>query len=118
MKKGDLILLIVAVCGLIGVLAFWIVKHNVMTPSGYGIDCVVYEKNEEIGRYPLNQDAEIIIKTSDGHYNTLVIKDCEASITESDCKNQICVNTKNAVNEGDTIICLPHKISVVLEGSK
>lgn len=112
MKKGDLILLVLAAVGTIGVIAgfLWFKKP--------AIDCVVYEKNEEIGRYPLNTDTTVRIETSDGHYNILKIENGEASVCESDCANQICVNTKAANKAGDTIICLPHKVSVILEGRR
>ena len=110
MKKGDFVLLALALAGVIALVAgFFLSGKN-------AVDCVVYERNEEIGRYPLNKDAEIRIETSDGHYNILVIKNGTASVTESDCSNQICVNTKAAGRAGDAIICLPHKISIVLEG--
>ena len=110
MKKGDFILLAIALVGVIGVIAGFLLLRK---PA---VDCVVYEKNEEIGRYPLNEDTTVRIETSDGHYNILEIKNGEASVIESDCANQICVNTKAANKAGDAIICLPHKVSVILEG--
>ena len=110
MKKGDFVLLALALLGVIALVAgFFLFRKN-------AVDCVVYEKNEEIGRYPMNVDTTVRIETADGHYNILEIKNGEASVIESDCANQICVNTKAAGKAGDAIICLPHQVSVILEG--
>lgn len=108
MKKGDIILLIGSFVLLIGVICLLFFKPH----AGYA---TVYENGEAIASFPIDQDITEKIMTSDGHYNVLQIKDGEVSILEADCKNQICVNTMAVHQIGDSIICLPHKISVILE---
>lgn len=108
MKKGDFVLLGVTLC-LLGLVIFIIF----FKPSaGYA---VVYEDGTKIAGYPLNTDITEKIVTKDGHYNILQISNGEVSVLEADCKNQICVNTRPVKRIGDSIICLPHKISIVLE---
>ena len=82
------------------------------------MNCVVYENGVKVASYPMNRDLEITVNTGDGHYNTLEIKDGKAGITSADCTNQICVHTAPIDQAGDVIICLPHKLSVVLESGK
>ena len=36
----------------------------------------------------------------------------------SDCHNQVCVNHKPISRSGESIICLPHKVVVQIEGGK
>ncbi len=108
MKRGDIILFII-----LGIMISACVIFIALRPGA--ISCVVYENGVEIGRYDLNKNCTERINTADGHYNILEIKDRKASIREADCKNQICVNTAPISKAGEMIICLPHKLSVILE---
>jgi len=62
---------------------------------------------------PLGDDTEYKIETENGT-NTLIIKDGFAYINEADCKNQICVRHKKISKNGESIICLPHKVVVTV----
>lgn len=108
MKKGDIILIIIAVLALTAAVLFVFLRSK----SGY---CAVYDDGKLLARYPMNKDDEIVIRTGDGHYNILVIEDGEAYVSEADCPNQICVNARPVSKTGDSILCLPHKISIILE---
>jgi len=44
--------------------------------------------------------------------NHVVIKDGAVNVDWADCKNQVCVNTKEATHLHDAIICLPHKLVI------
>lgn len=111
MKKGDLILLILLSLSVILSLGLFFLKPK-------ALNCVVYENGVKVASYPMNEDFEINVSTKGGHYNTLTIKDGKAAITSADCANQICVHTAPIDQTGDVIICLPHKLSVVLESGK
>ena len=108
MKKGDFILIGVLVLFTVLLLVFFFIKPR-------GADCVVYEDGERVSSFPLNQNGTHRIETKDGFYNILVIENGEAFISEADCKNQVCVHTNPISKTGDAIICLPHKVSVVIE---
>lgn len=47
--------------------------------------------------------------------NTVEIKDGKVSVTQADCKNQICVNHKAITEKGENIICLPNKVIAEIE---
>jgi hypothetical protein len=68
----------------------------------------------QIASYPLAEDREIPIKTGDNdeHINVLVIKDGKASISEADCPDKICVETRAVSYVGETVVCLPHKLVI------
>lgn len=80
-----------------------------------GESVTVTVDGEVIARYPLWQDRTETVKTEYGE-NTLVISDGWADITAADCKNQICVNAHKIKHGGETITCLPHRLTVTVEG--
>ena len=51
-------------------------------------------------------------------YNIIDIKDGQVSMTEADCHNQVCVHHKPIEKNGQSIICLPHKVVVEIVSSK
>lgn len=108
MKNGDIILLIVLFVAIISSVLFIFLKPK-------AVECVVYENGTERYRYPLNEDLTVMIPTGDDHYNILEIKDGKANVAQADCANQICVHTAPISKVGDSIICLPHKLSFILE---
>ena len=82
-----------------------------------GTQVYVTVNGQEYGSYPLHQDAVITISPEDGSWhNTLTIQNGTASVTESDCDNQICVYTP-ALTEDTVgiIVCLPHGVAVELK---
>ena len=68
----------------------------------------------QIASYPLSENREVPIKTGDNdeHINVLVIKDGKASISEADCPDKICVETRAVSYVGETVVCLPHKLVI------
>ena len=61
---------------------------------------------------PLDEDTEKEIATENGGTNTLVIKDGRAKMVEANCPDGICKNHKAISRNGESIICLPHKVVV------
>ena len=108
MKKGDIILLFVLFVAILSSVLFIFLKPK-------AVECVVYENGTERYRYSLNEDLTVMIPTGDDHYNILEIKDGKANVVKADCANQICVHTAPISKVGDSIICLPDKLSFILE---
>ncbi|MCR5808500.1 MAG: NusG domain II-containing protein [Clostridiales bacterium] len=108
--RNDIIL---ALALLLAALAVWGVVSLTRKTGEYA---VVLINGEETARYPLDKDAVVEIETEDGHVNTLVIKDGEASVTFADCPDKLCVKQRAIKRTGETIICLPHKLVIRIEG--
>ena len=68
--------------------------------------------NIEIGRYPLNINGEY--KLNNGT-NVLKIENGEAFLIYADCPDKTCVKTGKIRYVGESIICLPNKISIVIQ---
>lgn len=65
--------------------------------------------------YPLEQDRVVEIKTENG-YNILVIENGEAYVKEASCPDGICSSHRPIKHSGASIICLPNKVVVSIEG--
>ena len=72
---------------------------------------VVLIDGKEVASYSLDADREVRLENNDG-YNILVIKDGYAYIKEASCPDKICVNNTKKKYNGETLICLPNKITV------
>ena len=61
---------------------------------------------------PLNEDATIIINGYNNGTNTLQIKNGYASIIDADCPDKLCQKQKKIKYNGETLVCLPHRVVV------
>ncbi len=77
-----------------------------------GKTAVVSVNSEEYGAYPLDKDITVEIPGYDGGSNTLVIKDGSAMISSADCPDRLCVRSPKIDSSGESIICLPHRVTV------
>ena len=70
------------------------------------------------GTYPLSVDREVEIVTGENgeERNLLVIKDGKATVTFATCPAGICAAHKPISREGESIVCLPHKVVITVIG--
>ena len=78
-----------------------------------GSVCVVEVDGEIVGEYSLMLDGEFVLN---GGTNTLVISGGEAYMINSHCPDHTCENTGKVKYVGQTIVCLPNKLSVTVRG--
>ena len=114
LKKADIILLISIIC--VAVLALlWILygrQRHSETEEKY---VVIYIDKEPCETCPLDQDAEVLLPTEDGD-SELVISGGSCYMKSAHCPDQICVKHKAISLVGESIICLPYRIVVTIEG--
>lgn len=65
----------------------------------------------------LNQDMELDIEGFNGGTNHLVIQDGQATMTDATCPDKVCVRTGQIHNTGQSIVCLPNRVIVMVIGS-
>ena len=109
--KGDMavIVFVILLAIFIGVLFY----HNTGTKDGN--IAVVYQNGEKIKEISLNQEAEYIVEH---HYtNKIVVKDKKVAIMESDCPGADCVHSGWIKESGRSIICLPNRVEIRIEGA-
>ncbi len=108
LKKADLLLFFAV---LVAAAVFFLV----LSSSDAGEYAVVTVDGEEVGRYPLAIDTVAAIETESGK-NTVVISRGSAYISDADCPDGTCVRSHPISRTGERIICLPHKLMIVIEG--
>ena len=78
---------------------------------------VVQVDGEVLMELPLDKDARIVLGTGE-RTNTLVIADGTAQVIEAACPDQVCVRQGAVRYEGESIVCLPHKLVVTIRGGE
>ena len=107
--KND-ILLVLAL--LVAAGALWIYT---LLSREEGAEAVVTVAGEELCRLPLAEDAEMLIGEGE-HTNLLIISGGEAYIAEASCPDGVCVRSGAVSFDGQTVVCLPHKLVLSIEG--
>ena len=107
MKRNDYIL--IAIIFLISVSGIFYLRQGNFKE---GTSVIVTVDGKEYGRYSLFIDKKIQIN---GH-NTLVIKNKTADMIDADCPDKLCVKQKSISKTGETIICLPNRVVVSIQG--
>lgn len=105
MKKKDFILIgaIVAVILIaFGVMA--LVQQE-------GDSVVVRVDGKKVAEYSLSQDGEYVLN---GGTNVLKIEGGKAYLTEADCPDHLCMNQGKISKNGETITCLPNRLTVTV----
>lgn len=108
MKKNDWILAGAVIA--VALIAF--VGYMIFQKDGNMVQIMVDGK--EFGIYSLAEDQVIEINGT----NTLEIKDGKADMISAECPDKLCVHQKAISKSGESIICLPYKIVVRIEGTK
>ena len=112
LKKADMVLI-----GVILAAALLCLGGMYLTRTG-GSMAVVYVDGQETARYPLSQNQTVEIEGYQGGYNILEIRGGIASVTEADCPDALCVHESDIQYDGQSIVCLPHRVVVKIENGE
>lgn len=66
---------------------------------------------------PLGKNTTYTIRIDKASENVLQIKDGSASILKANCPDKLCVHQKRISKQGETLVCLPHKVVVSILSS-
>lgn len=108
MKKRDFILIgvILAV-----ILAAFAIVALVKKDGAY---VIVRVDGEQVAKYSLSEDGEYELN---GGTNILRIKDGKAYLVSANCPDHLCVKQGKIDQVGETITCLPNRLTVTVYGS-
>ena len=101
MKKGDFIV-IGALCAVAAII--FLILNLSSKPS---VTVTVSQNNKIVYEGKIEEDKQIKLES-----NTVVIKNGEVFMKEATCKNQICVKHKKISKSGESIVCLPNRVTV------
>lgn len=79
--------------------------------AGEALYAVVQNTEDYRAVLPLDDDASVAVE-SDRGTNVIEVDGGRVRCAESDCSNQICVDTGWVSQVGQTIVCLPHELTV------
>ena len=133
-RKADIILFIVLVAVGIAASAALSLSHS---DAGGDAKVVIESGGEVFATYPLSEDTVLEIPAPSGvkykdprgrrlnpddestqytYYNIVEIKDGKVSVSAASCKNQVCVRHGSISHAGESIVCLPNRLVVTIEG--
>ena len=110
-KKADIALFFIIL--ILGLMLSWVS----LTSDLSGDKVLVTVDNKDYGIYNLYEDQDIEIVQDNGHTNHITIKDGMVSMAYSTCKNQVCVNAGAISETRDSIVCLPNKVMIEIQGT-
>lgn len=110
-KKRDIIF--IGVILVMALIAFFVVDKFIKKD---GNKVVIKVDGEIVKIVNLTDTNNIIVNGYDGGTNTVVIENGTVYMTEADCPDKICVNTGKISKIGETIVCLPHRVVVEIQG--
>ena len=86
---------------------------------GEGDTVTVSVDGKHYGTYPLHTDLTLSIRTGENgeEENLLVIRDGKAYVESATCPDGICADHKPISREGESIVCLPHRVVITVQTS-
>ncbi|MDD3174818.1 MAG: NusG domain II-containing protein [Herbinix sp.] len=85
------------------------------TTKSDGSKVVITIDGKEFKILDLNKDMHLTIDGDNGEYNTIEIKDGVVDMIDANCPDKICVKHNEIHYNGETIVCLPHKVVLEIE---
>ena len=109
-KKADILLAVLLLALGAGSLA--LLRSEPSSESSVGI----YVDGELYGSRSLSEDWELAVTTRYGN-NRVSAKSGLVTVTDSDCEGKDCLRMGPVSKEGQLILCLPHRLMIIIEGS-
>ncbi len=78
-----------------------------------GLTVTVSVDGSLYGTYSLSEDRQVEINDT----NRIVIENGSVVMEWADCPDQLCVNHRSISRDGESIICLPNRVVVSIEGT-
>ncbi|WP_026490633.1 NusG domain II-containing protein [Butyrivibrio sp. XPD2002] len=91
------------------------VAINMLSPKGK--IAVITVNGETVKELPLSEDAEFVATGYEGGENKVIVKDGTCYVSYADCPDKLCVKQGKIIKEGESVICLPHRVVVTIMGA-
>ena len=110
--KND-ILLILALLALAG--AAYGALRLTKRPGG---EAVVTVDSAAVAVLPLTRDAVLTVGEGQGFRNVVEVSGGRVRVADADCPDKLCVRQGWVSREGESVVCLPHKLVVTVRGGE
>ena len=111
MKKKDVIIIAAAL-----MLALGLYGISQIAGGKSATTVVVTVDGKEVLRRPLAVEDTYEIKQDDGSINVIAVEGGAVYMKEANCRDGLCMAQGKMKNAAKTIVCLPHKLVVQMEG--
>lgn len=113
MKKNDVLLILI---GLFIAAAAWFWLNGKQEPTEGTV--VIYKDGNVHTTFPLSSDEIITIEDKEGGINVVSIKDGKAEMIDANCPDKLCIHTRPAQKNGQSIVCLPNRVVVEVKSTE
>ena len=83
---------------------------NVFMPAG---KVIISVDNKEYETVSLKENEKVVIENEYGK-NVVIIKDGQVYVESADCPDKTCVKQGKIMKTGQSIVCLPHRLTVTI----
>ena len=110
-KKHLWDIILIGFCLVLAAALFFVLRFG----KEQGAEVVVKVDGMQVARYSLLQNGTYELN---GGTNTLVIENGQAYLSHANCPDQLCVKQGKKKLDGQTITCLPNKLTVTVVGGQ
>ena len=111
--KRDIMLIatLIIVCAAAFLIINFVVKKD-------GITAAVKVDGNIVYMLPLDKNASVTVEGYQGGSNTVVIENGTVYMKDADCPDKLCEKTGKISKNGETIVCLTHRVVVEIQGGE
>ena len=113
-RKNDILF---AAAVLLTAVVVYLAVYGIFGTKGATVQII--KDGEVYAEYTLEENREVQISYGqDEGVNVLVIENGKAFMKEADCPDKLCVKQKAISANGESIVCLPHKLVITVVGGE
>ena len=110
-RKGDAVAIGAVILAAMTLLAFFLISAG----DGEAQTVRIYRNGEVIREMPLKSDCEYLVTGT--FENRVEVRKGRVAVTRSNCPGEDCVHSGWISQPGRSIVCLPNRVEVRIEGS-
>lgn len=118
MKKGDKIASLII--SIILAITFGIYIYHKFFYNASNVIAIVKQNDKVIKKIELNtinHNETFKVFYNDKEYNTIKVEKGRIRFHDASCKDKICVKSGWLEKPGETSVCLPHRLSIIIQGT-
>lgn len=114
LKKGDFFIAIILIIAVLG----WFGKDMIFADdANKNVNIKIDGQIYTTFKLDSNERKDILIDLADGHEIRVIAEDGQIWVEESTCPDEVCVETGKISKRGESIVCLPNKTVVYIDGA-
>lgn len=114
MKKGDILITLILIVAF--TVYFFVNNVNTISKNKKVVIEVNGKTYKEYWLDSIHSDQKINIQISNKKSMDVVVSKSGIYVEQVDCPDQICKKTGHIIEAGESIICLPNKVIIYIEG--